>query len=510
MKNKVLFWISVVMQTLQVCAAVVAVSYALHLNMIPDKYIGLLVVAFSVLVLATGLLMFLRGKNPVSLPRRIVAWLIVLATIFGCVLLAKVLGDLRNTVDTITTTIISEETRDVYVVTDDPAQTLQDAAEYTFAVVEGYDEENTQLAMNTITRELGHEINVQKYATVFEMIDGLYAGQVGAIILNSGYITILEEYPDYQDFLNKTRMLYAAALEIPVPPTTLPPETEPPVTEPEPTEPPSVTNTPFVVYISGSDTRSTKLYAKTRSDVNILAVINPNTHQVLLLNTPRDYYVQNPAGGGAMDKLTHCGVYGIDCSVEALEILYDIPIEYYAQINFTGFETLIDAIGGVTVYADQSFSAGVDYYFQEGENTLDGKAALSFARERYHVSGGDRGRGKNQMKVISAVIKKMTSGATVISRYSEILESLEGMFTTSFPMEDVNKLIKMQLDEMPSWEIYSFAVSGRTGSDRNYSMPGLYASVMYQDKELVAQASELVKRVLANEEITNEDVKPVK
>lgn len=459
--------------------------------------------------------MFLRGKKPPCLARRIVAWVLVVITVAGCVFLASAVNKLHNTVNNITTTIVSEETRCVYVLKEDPAESLQDAAHYVFGVVEGYDTDNTKQALDTITGELGCEITTQGFQTMFEMIDALYGGDIQALILNPGYLSILEEYPDYGDFYDRTRVLYEAALVIPVPPTTELPETEPYVTEPtapateqtEPAEAPDVTNTPFVVYISGSDSRSSHLQTKTRSDVNILAVVNPETHQVLLLNTPRDYYVANPAGGGAMDKLTHCGVYGIECSMEALENLYGIQVDYYAKINFTGFETLVDAVGGVTVYADQSFSAVEGYYFSKGENVLDGKAALSFARERYHVTGGDRGRGKNQMKVITAVINKLTTGTTIISNYSEILSSLEGMFATSFPMDDVSKLVKMQLDEMPSWEIHSFAVSGRTGSDRNYSMPGLYASVMYQNEELVNQASSLVNKVLSGERITEADLK---
>ena len=159
---------------------------------------------------------------------------------------------------------------------------------------------------------------------------------------------------------------------------------------------------PFILYISGSDTRS-KVLDISRSDVNILMAVNPQAKQVLLLNTPRDYYVKNPAGSGAYDKLTHLGIYGLDCSMKGLGNLYGVDVDYYAQINFTGFETLIDAIGGITVNSDEAFSAG-GYDFVEGPNEMNGAKALAFARDRHHQASGDNARGKHQMMVIEAMI----------------------------------------------------------------------------------------------------------
>ena len=203
-----------------------------------------------------------------------------------------------------------------------------------------------------------------------------------------------------------------------------------------------------------------------------------------------------------MDKLTHCGNYGTQCSMDALAALYNEDIEYYAQINFTGFETLIDAIGGVTVNSETSFSAQ-GYYFQEGENELDGAAALAFARERYALAGGDNDRGKNQMRVITGVIQKLASGA-LLANYSQILDSLEGMFATNFPMEAVARLVKMQLEDMASWNIVSYAVTGYNGEETTYSTPGLYCYVMYPDEETVEHATELIDMVMAGEILPNE------
>ena len=191
--------------------------------------------------------------------------------------------------------------------------------------------------------------------------------------------------------------------------------------------------------------------------------------------------------------------------MKVLGDLYGVDVDFYGQINFTGFETLVDAVGGITVYSDQSFKAG-NTYISAGNNELNGSQALDFARERYRVSGGDRGRGNNQMKVVKAVIEKMTSGTTIISNYSAILASLEGMFRTSMEMEDISMIVKMQLEDMAKWNIQTFAVNGVGGSEKTYSMPGSYAYVMYEDKNITGYASELIQKVYTGEILTEEDM----
>ena len=313
----------------------------------------------------------------------------------------------------------------------------------------------------------------------------------------------MSEEEEYEDIFEKIRILHGfplSDLEV------TEPTTEPP-TEPS-TEPPrGITNTPFTVYLSGSDTRSKKLNKKGRNDVNIIAVVNPTTKQILLINTPRDYYVANIAGGNKKDKLTNCSIYGLDNSMKILGKLYGVKIDYYARVNFTGFETLVDAIGGITVTSSYEFRTRAGYKIHKGENELNGENALGFARERYTVKGGDNGRGKNQMKVITAIVKKMTSGTTIITNYAEILTSMEGMFKTDVPMEDISALVKMQLDDMATWNILSFAATGTGGSARTYSSPGKNAYVMYPNKKSVNHAKKLIDRVMAGEILTSADMK---
>lgn len=476
-----------------------------RLDMIPGKYMILLIAVLLVIWLLPGFLMLWPRKGTKwSGVRCGIGCVLAAVVVAGCAAVSTVVSDVHDTMTSITKPSVTGVTMAVYVRADDPAQTLADAKGYTFAVVEGYEEARTNQVLANIAGEFGKEVTPVKYAALQEMVDALYSGEADAVILNSAYVTILSDIEGYADFTEKTRIL----CEIPVMEQSKPLTEEDDTAQQDSQTPKDITNTPFVVYISGSDTRSYKL-TTSNSDVNILVVVNPKTRQILLLNTPRDYFVPNPAGGGALDKLTHCGIYGIDCSIEALEGLYDVSVDYYAQINFTGFEKLIDAIGGVTVYSDASFSNS-SVSIQVGENYLNGSQALAFARERYQLAGGDNARGKNQMKVIKGVIQKMTSGTTVITKYAEILDSLEGLFATDLKRSEINDLVKMQLNDMASWNVVSFAVTGEGDSKITYSIPGQYAYVMQQDADLVAQASQLIDRVIAGEILTEADVVPVK
>lgn len=485
---------------LQLTAEALAAAIILRLNMLPDKFVIVLALALLLLGALTAVLLFVRfGKKPVSVARRIIACVLALLIVCGCALIAKLGADAYRTMHAVTTPVAETNVRNMYVLVrvDDPAQKLADTVGYTYAVVENHDVEYVDQILAQVQQEAGAENAVTHYATVAQVVDSLINEESQAVILNGASIALLLDEENYENMWEKVRILYT------VPMSEL--EETKPTTETTTVPEGDVTNTPFVIYVSGSDTRS-KYLSTSRSDVNILVVVNPVTKQVLLLNTPRDYYVPNPAGNGALDKLTHCGNFGIDCSVEALEGLYDLEIGYYAQINFTGFETLIDAVGGITIYSDQAFQARRTY-IEKGENFLNGTQALDLCRERYHVAGGDNGRGKNQMKVIKALIEKITSGTTVISNYSDILKSLEGMFKTNMTMDEISMLVKMQLTDMASWEIKSFAVTGSGDYQVTYSWPGESLYVMKPHEYVVEHATKLIDRVLEGNVLTDEDMK---
>ena len=264
-----------------------------------------------------------------------------------------------------------------------------------------------------------------------------------------------------------------------------------------------ITKEPFVVYLSGVDNRG-ELTEKARSDVNILAVVNPETKQVALINTPRDYYV-DLAGTDSKDKLTHAGLYGVETSMATLGNLYGVNVEHYIRINFAGFISIIDAIGGVDVYSDQAFTSvgSPGYYdpttFAEGWNHLDGKSALAFARERHAFKTGDIQRGINQMKVIDAMMNKIKS-PTVLMSFSKLMDAVSDCFVTSLSQEQISALVRMQLASLSDWDIQSYTVTGTSGkSSQCYSAKGQSLYVMKPDENSVNQAKELIASVLGGE-----------
>ena len=481
---------------LQVVAEAMSLFSIWKLNMLPDNYFIALSAVFAVLAIFTGML--LLPKRASRLQGGCGIFLSVVIFILSCAS-ALVVMDAQGVIQGIAGHSGSSLTMAVYVRNDDPAQTIADAANYNFAVVDNYDEARTKGAVEAIESQLGKSIKVSEYSGARELVEAFFAGESDALIINSAYVNLLEDLEGYEDFSSRVRIIHevksnawSSLIEN--------------MGGMFHGEKDAITENPFVIYISGSDTRDKKL-STSRSDVNILAVVNPTTKQVLLINTPRDYYVPNPASeSGAMDKLTHCGIYGIECSMQALGDLYGVDVNYYAQINFTGFETMIDAIGGITVWSDVSFNTVDGGHFDAGELHLDGAEALAFARERKNLPGGDNARGQNQMKVIKAVIGKMTSGSTILSNYGGIMESLQGMFATSMSADEISKLVKMQLDDMAQWNVSSYAVTGSNGSEYTYSMPGTKLYVMYQDEEAVYHGMTLVDRVLAGEVLTDADM----
>ena len=265
-----------------------------------------------------------------------------------------------------------------------------------------------------------------------------------------------------------------------------------------------ITKEPFVVYLSGVDNRG-ELTENARSDVNILAVVNPVTKQAALINTPRDYYV-DLAGTESKDKLTHAGLYGVETSMATLGNLYGVDVDHYIRINFAGFISIIDAIGGVDVYSDQAFTSvgSPGYYdpttFAEGWNHLDGKSALAFARERHAFKTGDIQRGINQMKVIDAMANKLKSPALLMS-FSNLMDAAADCFVTSFSQEQISALVRMQLGDLASWDIQSYTVTGSGAkSSKCYSAKGQSLYVMKPDENSVNEAKALIAAVLGGED----------
>ena len=463
------------------------------LKMLPEEIFKLICGSAVLVILLLSLLLFTRKPKQGKKARHgkaIIGYLFSALLIAGCLFGIKAVGQVQHTLDSITNTTKTTVVLEIYVRADDPAQTLQDMAGYTLGLPQEVSEADLAPIMEDLEEALKSQLTTVTCAGPVAQIDALLSGEVDAVILDNAYLSVLEGMEGYSDYAGKIRCLHEKVFEKEVPQVILPQEQE-------------EDRSGFLMYVSGRDSWYGVL-SNGRSDVNILVAVNPETHQVLLLNTPRDYYVVNPASGkGAKDKLTHCSIPGIENSMSALALLYGYSPDYYARINFTGFETLVDAIGGVTIYSEKSFSA-LGTYINKGENHLNGQQALNFARERKNLWGGDNDRGKNQMKLVEGILNQLTA-ENLLNNYSQILQSLEGMFATSMPSEEISELVQMQIAQMPDWEFFSFAVTGENGTDHCWAAGG-YAYVMYPHENMVAKASELLGKVLTGEKLTQEDL----
>ncbi|MCR5692041.1 MAG: LCP family protein, partial [Eubacterium sp.] len=273
----------------------------------------------------------------------------------------------------------------------------------------------------------------------------------------------------------------------------------------------AVTTKPFIVYISGIDVYG-KVSQTSRSDVNIIAVVNPITKKVLLVSTPRDYYVPlyNDDGksysGGIPDKLTHAGIYGVDVSMGTLEHIYDLDINYYVRVNFTSVKKIVNILGGVEVYSDYDFisdwgpnGAGTHYKFKKGYNKVNGKKALAFCRERHHFDNGDYQRGRDHQHMIEAILNKVMS-PKVLQDFSSLLKESKSMFQTNMSTKKIVSLCNMQLSDMATWKI-SYANAAGTGSKQTtYSIRSNALYVCMPDDSSIAKIKKKIKKVMSETE----------
>lgn len=488
---------------------------AFSLGMIPEKYLFGLVIVLWFLLMITALLVFVGAGNPLSaslIIKRSLAVILAAVICFSSFTGYKALRGVRTAVDEVTTVnAVSGEApaamMDLYVIANDRAKTAADCRNYVVGTAVGENARYSKAALNKMSAETGTAVQSREYGSEEEMIGALYRGKVQALLINSAKAEVLTDTVEFQGFIGKARLIREydimnADLSF------IPGESDQSETDSSDTKITNpvqgdtaveggITTTPFILYISGSDTRDKK-FKTSRSDVNILMAINPKTKQILLLNTPRDYYIPNPKSSeGEKDKLTHLGLYGVECSMQGLGELYGCTVNYSAQINFTGLETLVDELGGITVDNPNEFSVINGYHYKKGKITLNGKEALAYARERHAFTSGDNMRGQNQMRIITAIINKATSSKSkVLMNYSGILNALSGMFKTSLSSSDIEKLVKMQLNDRAQWNIRTYAVTGKNGSETTYSSPKYKAYVMWPDDRSVATGASKIKQVL--------------
>lgn len=460
--------------------------------------VGLCIAFIAVLLLLNGLHMWVQLPVRRNTLGKLICSVVALLLSVAMLLTSSAAGSFLSFLSNITSGGSTRDTTAVVVRQDDPAQSINDTFGYTYGILEVLDRENTDATLEHIQEGMG-QVTLQLYGSPTQLADALLSGEVDVVIFNTGYFSLLKNTEGYEDFSQLTRVLYEYSLD-----------TE----DVEPIAPnANISREPFVVYCSGTDERLDYIPLKSRSDTNILAVVNPATHQILLVSTPRDYYLTMPSYGQP-DKLTHFSLYGIDESIRGLEQLFDVDVRYYAKVHFAGLVGVVDALGGIDVNSDLAFdTVGMEvpneddtsqfhfesYSFTQGLNHLDGRQALAFARERSAFPSGDMQRGRNQMLVVKGLIDKAASPA-ILKSYQDVLAAASSCVATNMPQEDILSLVKMQLQDMSGWNITSYALTGQNSAGYCYTLgSGQRYAVVLPNEDMVNTARELIRQVLDGE-----------
>ncbi|MDD2418812.1 MAG: LCP family protein [Oscillospiraceae bacterium] len=458
---------------IQLATSLLLLGLTFNLNILPNNYLLVLIIILSLFWIIALLTQIFKKPRTAG---KIFSILICVALGFGC----YYINTINNMIDLISDKKTKVDDISIIVLKDDPAQSLSDAKDYKFGIQKTIDKDNVNKAINNFNERLNQNINIVAYDGFYLQINALYNQDVKVIILNEAYRDTIDDV--FPGFSEKTRILdsYKIVTDVALPSANK-----------------KVTQNPFAVYISGIDTYG-PVSRTSRSDVNIIAVINPKTKQILLQTTPRDYYVLLP-NVNAMDKLTHAGNFGIDASMATLKNLYDIEMDYYIRVNFTSLIGLVDELGGITVNSEYAFTArGGKHHFNVGENKMNGEEALAFSRERFSFATGDNQRGINQTQVIKGIFNKACSPA-ILKNYSNIIDKISGSFETNMSSDEVKGLVKMQMGDNASWNMVSNAAAGTGSYETTYSMGSRKLSVIIPDNSSIEKAKNKIKQVINGE-----------
>ncbi len=443
------------------------------LDMIPFKYLIIFYIVFGLLYLYLFITSFPKKiKNKFKISSCV--FLILFATIFGVGI--KYLNDTMDFVGVISKDLFQKEVYHVMTLGDSKYKDIKDLDGKSIGI---YSSKNSTKASNELNKKIK---NISKeYKNVVELFEDLQDNKIDAVLINESTKNLLDT--DLADMKLKLKEIYKVYVSI---------------EKTDIVKVVDITKKPFNIYVAGGDAYGS-IDNVTNTDVNMIITVDPVNKKVLLTSIPRDYYVNLPSfGDDAYDKLTHAGYYGIEESVKAIENLLDIDINYYVKVNFSTIEGVIDAIKGVDVYSDYSFNEcayGI-YHFNKGMNHLNGKQALAFARERKSFSDGDIQRVKNQQKVLTAIIDKVTSSTTLVTNFSQILDSVGNSFSTNIESKNINRFIKMQLNDMRSWSIESQNLVGTDFYTYTYTYPNLQLYVMKQDENSIDVSKNKINKYL--------------
>lgn len=438
------------------------------IDVIPDKYFMLLVAASYIVTIITDVFLFISSDNIVFKLFKGLAYIVTILMIVGYSCGIYYLNKTTHFMNNLNT--IKKEITSYYIIVmkESKYDEISDLYGKNLTYYEGTSQE--------VLSKIKLELNYSTVKNIDSLKDRLYTAKTDSILVSDLIKEDLEE--KYTDFSERTRVLKTIDITKDVE---------------DITKKVSIKNTSFNVLISGMDSYGT-INKTTRNDVNMIATINPNTNKVLLTSIPRDYYVKLHGKTGYKDKLTHAGIYGINTVVQTIEDLFGIDINYYVRVNFTTVESLVNTIGPIEIYSDKSMSLdGCKYVV--GTNTVNGKCALRFARERHSYVEGDNHRIKNQQEVIKGIFNKLSKSAMVVTDYTSILDSLDGKFATNMDMKDITAFIKYELEDITKYEILDTQVTGTGSMELTYSYPHQKLYVMFPSEQSVESAKEYINKI---------------
>lgn len=479
-------------------ATVVLNLLLIKANFLPKNYLIIILVGLTLLNIFIAYLLFYKPSRL----KNILAAVIIIISLVAMIIASDAINQLAKTIEEMNKPVESTVDISVLVNADDTIDALEDLDTEKVSYVEA--------ELFSADEKLSSLNKGKAYKAYSELLTALINKDERVILLNENFRSVLEDL--YPEFVADTKIIYSTADEEYLDELakkreeilesrkagdfsgTKSHETVDPNLDEDPLEGSvesyediKVDGTkPFTFYISGIDTYGS-IDTTSRSDVNIMGVVNPITHKVLLVNVPRDSYVPIAGTGGYYDKLTHAGVLGVEASLATMENLAGRDISTYVKVNFDSLIDIVDVLGGVTVYNPYEFSAG-GYYYAKGNIRMDGKMALRFARERKSLPDGDNDRGRNQMRVIEGIIKEATKVEN-LKNYRSLLDSVSSSFKTNLSSEAIANLVKNELSTNADWQVDSTSIEGEGAMGLpSYFMPGYKLYFTQLDKNSISEA----------------------
>ena len=491
MKSKFSKVLSILLSVVLVISSFYLLYQVIRLNVLPSKFLFPLTIGVVVLDAIFILLLVYFSKNVVS---KIIC---IVLTLFICV--ASCMGGYyisktQNVLSSITN--VAKHAKNTVSVIVKESSSIKDKSQLNGVSVGSLrlNEQGSKKALKELSGE-GIVLNQTEYDSMTTLLEAFYNGEVDSIIINESSRSQILDMEAYSNFDSNTRVVYQTSYKV--------------KNNDSATSVSDITSKPFNVLISGSDTRG-GFDENGRSDVIMIATVNPKTHTILLTSVPRDFYVTTACDAGdgcmqgALDKITHTGIHGTNTTKRTVEQLLGIEINYTFKVGFDTVTELVDILGGVDVYVEPGYAVHTSYLnVNEGINHLNAEQALAFARERYSYTEGDRQRTKNQQQVLMGIVKEATK-PSVITNYAAIMDTMANTFSTTMSNEEITDLIKYQLNNNPTWKMEQYMVDG-TGDTLMCAELGDAASVMVPDQSTVKMAKDKINAVLAGK--SSEDVK---